>query len=311
MQLGGQNGQAQTASPRLQQLDFVGMNVTGDDLSLIVHVHASGKGLAAGSGTAVQNPLARLDMCRRHGQAGCRILDVEIALLVGAQPLHISGTTQQQAAFQPGVTLYLHPVSLQLLHRLVHGAYHRVHLGRGGGLAVVCLGPGLHAVHAQHLGKLLHQPPGVAGLEGDGLQLVLPLRRRQRHVPEDTPEHTIDHPSRSGIAAVLFGQLHAFIYRRTGWNLVHIQDLIQGEAQNGQHLGFQFFQATSAAAFQIPVQGHPGLEHTKAQPGGQGGIPTVQGALFQYSLQMSLRPGPLLITGCQGQHGRFSGRTHR
>ena len=250
-------------------------------------------------------------MCCRHGQACRRILDVEIALLVGVQPLHISGAAQEQATFQPEVALYLHPVPLQLLHRLVHGAYHRVHLGRGGGLAVVCLGPGLHAVHAQHLGKLLHQPPGVAGLEGDGLQLVLPLGKRQGHVPEDTPEHTIDHPSRSGIAAVLFGQLHAFIYRRTGWNLVHIQDLIQGETQNGQHLGFQFFQATSAAAFQIPVQGHPGLEHTKAQPGGQGGIPTVQGALFQYSLQMSLRPGPLLITGCQGQHGRFSGRTHR
>ena len=68
----------------------MGMEVAGDDLSLIVHLDGGGKTLAAGRGAHIQHPHPGRGTGSQSHQPGSRVLNVEEALLIGIQPLQVA-----------------------------------------------------------------------------------------------------------------------------------------------------------------------------------------------------------------------------
>ena len=65
----------------------MGMQVTGPDLPLILHLNGGGEGFSPGGGAHIQHPVPRLRVQGQYRQPGGRVLDVKEAVLEGVQLL--------------------------------------------------------------------------------------------------------------------------------------------------------------------------------------------------------------------------------
>ena len=82
--------EAQPVGSGLNEFLFMGMEVAGDDLSLIVHLDGGGKTLAAGRGAHIQHPHPGRGTGSQSHQSGGRVLYIKEPLPIGIQPLQVT-----------------------------------------------------------------------------------------------------------------------------------------------------------------------------------------------------------------------------
>ena len=183
---------------------------------------------------------------------------------------------------------------LQAGNHLGDSAPAGVDLDSDGRLAVVPPEQLLGLLRGQTAAEGLHQPLGVAVEQGevglrafgvDGGQLV--------QVPGDVSQDAVDHPGGPGVFAVLFRQLHRLAHCCVGGNLSEEKHLVQAQAQVGQDLALHFGQLHGGEVLEVKVQQQLVLQNTKAETGGQRGVPPVQALVPEHFFQVSV--GPCLL----------------
>ena len=275
----------------LQQLQFMGVDITGQDLSPIVHIDSHGKGLAARSGTHVQYPILRPRLRRQHRQSCRSVLHHEMSRLKGGQTLQIAGTGHRKTSVQPGVTLYRDVLPMQFPLQLLIADFQPIGLYRGWDDLVVALEKLLRLLPPDLIQKPLHQPLRMAVAHGE-----IPRRRVLRKSGHIQPvghkfsQHRVDQTGRLG-AAVALDHLHRLIHRSPVGDLVHKQDLIGPDPQNIQNDRLQMVGPLGTVTPDIVIQQHPVLDHAIGEPGGQSGVPAVQPVFGNGTLQAAVGPG--------------------
>lgn len=105
------------------------------------------------------------------------------------------------------------------------------------------------------------------------------------------------HQARSPGIGILFALLHRLMDGGGVGDFIHIENLIQAQAQNVQHHRLQIPEPAPDQLAQVKIQKHPVLEHAVAQPGCQSRVPPVQPVSLGVFLQHPVGPGALLPAG--------------
>ena len=283
------------------------MDIAGSDFSVAAHSNGGRKGLAAGSGAAVQHiPLGILGQLRAQNAELCRrVLNVEQAFLERGQMLQTAGVGKDQAVCQPAMRTHRYVFFLQSGSQIVCSDLQGIHLNHriGGGIVGFqhSFQPLFPHIAAQQRNQVCRMAVTVLQRGGFFQRTLCAYRISQ---------HRIDQ-SRSIflLRAVFFCQRHGFIYRRAFRNLVQFIDLIQSQVQDIPHHRMQIPQLACQQLFQIKVQLLPVLQHTIAKMGRQPSIPAIQPIPLDVIFQHTIGPGTVFPAGNQ-RIERCLSRTH-
>ena len=177
---GGADGaEAQTLRAVFDELQLVRVDVAGQDVAAVGHVHGQGEGLATGGGADVQHPGVLVRGGGQGHQPRRRVLHGAATLREGgqgvqgelAEALFCAG--DGEASLQPRVGRDLRARRLQLLPQCGGGGFQGVGLYGGGHGLVVQRQKLLRFLPAQQLYEPLHQPAGVAVLQGQPIRVIL------------------------------------------------------------------------------------------------------------------------------------------
>ena len=184
------------------------------------------------------------------------------------------------------------------------------HLAGGGGKDHLRPGHGgLQLLPVQAVPPILHQPLGVAVKQGEVGNRMGPVQRRQVvQMPGQVAEDAVDHPAGPGILTQLLGEGHGLAHRSAHGNFGEEEHLVQPQPEAVAHLALHFGQFHGGVLLEVVVQQHPVLQHSKAQAGGQGGVPPVQMGFLDDFFQMAVGPGLLMVHGNQSLQRSFPGR---
>ena len=283
------------------------MDIAGQDLSPVAHVHGHSEGFPPRCGTHVQYPVPR-GRCRRHGgQTGGRILDQEPSLPEGGHAPQITGAGDLQAALQPRVRLHRDARAPKLPLQLLCGGPQRIHLDTGGHGVVIqpqkCLG----LIRPHQVQQPQHQPLGMAVPQGEIVRRG-PFRQVRHIHPmlHEPPQHSVDHTGGLGPSPAA-GHLHRLVDGSPVGYLIHKQDLVAADAQDAPDHRLQPLRLLGAPAANVVVQQHAVLHNAVAQAGGKGSVPAVQPVLGNEPPQGLVGPGVGLIHLHQRVQGYISG----
>ena len=171
---GGADGaEAQTLRAVFDEFQLVRVDVAGQDVAAVGHVHGQGEGLAAGGGADIQHPGVLVRGGGHGHQPRRRVLHGAASLGEGGQLLQITCAGDGEAALQPRVGRDLRARCLQFLTEGGRGGLQGVGLYGGGHGLVVQRQKLLRFLTAQQLYEPLPQPAGVAVLQGQQRRVIL------------------------------------------------------------------------------------------------------------------------------------------
>ena len=283
------------------------MDVAGQNLPPVAHVHGHGEGFPSRCGAHVQHPVPRGGGGRHSGQTGRRVLDQEPSLPEGGQAAQIPGAGDLQAALQPGVGLHGDAVAPQLPFQVLRRGFQGVHLDAGGNGVVVQPQELLGLIGADQVQQPQHQPLGMAIPQGQVVRRGPLGQVRHIHpVLHKPPQHGVDHTGGLG-PPVAAGHLHRLVDGGPVGHPVHKQYLIAADAQDAADHRLQPLRLLGAPAADVIVQQHPVLHHPIAQAGGKGRVPAVQPVLGDQTAQGLIGPGVGLVHLHQRIQGHIPG----
>ena len=219
----------QTLRALFQQGDLVGMDVAGDHLSPVFHLHRRSEALPSRRGAAVKHLHTRLQSGGLHRQTRRRVLDVKEALPVGGKLLQIPRGADRDAIGQPGMLPGHHSLGKQPGEQLNTIGQQRVDLQHRRGRSIVALQKPPGRFLTEFLRQKVHQRLGMAVSGGK----ILRLRQSgAEHIPQDA----VGQPSGCRICKAL-GLIHRLIDGGGGRNLIQKVQLIDRQTQNLPHHG--------------------------------------------------------------------------
>ena len=151
----------QTSRTVLDQLQLVGMNIAGQDITLILHVNGQRKGFAARRGADVQHPVVALRSGHSGHQTGRGVLHREKPLPEGAEAFQIACTADLKAACHPGMGFHCRSAGTQFLLQRFRRCLQGIGLNGSGYDGVIAAQILLRLLRAQNIDQAGHQPLGM------------------------------------------------------------------------------------------------------------------------------------------------------
>ena len=211
--------------------ELVLMQITGYDLAFVPHGERRGKRLAARRRTDVEHAHPRFNAGDERHQPRRGVLHDEFAAIERAQRRQIAYAGQFEAIRHPRVRLGVNARAGQFTYQRVCRRFQRVDLRRYRRDGIVAAQERFSLPSAQQRGHALRQPPRVARLYRNSLNLVLRQRRKRVLVLRQLPQHRVDQSCRRAALRRL-GELYRLVDRRAVRHLVQKQDLIRADAQD-------------------------------------------------------------------------------
>ena len=262
---GGETGEPQPLGAGVDECLFMGVDVTGDQLSLIAHLQGGSKGLAAGSCTGVQHRHTGPGFRRQHCQPGTGVLDVELSLPKGGKVFQVSSAGEGQTVREPGVGLCLRPLGPQGGQYIFQGGPEPVDLGHRRRLTVVRSQKLFRLHRSQGRQEGPHQPFRVAVPDGQiGHQVLHGDGGQPVHVPGHGTKDAVDQPRASGVLAVPLHQVHRLVDSGAHRHPGEKGHLIGPQPQGVEDLVLHPLRLHRGELPDVKVQQHPVLKHAKA-----------------------------------------------
>ena len=292
----------------MNTLEFILMEITGNDLSLILHSKGATEGLAAGSSTNIQHLLPRLHICNQGDKAGSAVLNHELSLPESRQRRQITGAGKLQAARDPRMAFRVHALLRKLLFKGVLRGLQGIILDRHGSNTVVGCKECFRFFPAQKIYQPLYQPLGMAVANRE-ISLCIFIRNRGKlvFVLGDLAQHRID---KSGSLPTLihFRKLNRLIDCRTIRDFIQIENLVSTNSENIQQRRLEMIRLLGAVSADIKIQKHPVLHHTVDNTAAKGGIRAGKTIPDDLCFQCGIRPGTIGPAAHQDPQSRCTGR---
>ena len=260
---GGQNLYAQPLRAALDQRQLLFVDIAGEDAPLIFHGDGRGKGFSARRGAGVQHIHTGLHPQDGDGHGRRPVLHIEKPLLKTRERGHIAAL-QAQAVFRVFRNGKLHLQPKQTAADALSVGFQGVDLQIKGWRAVVGGEKSLRESAALLLHNFFSDPPGMAvfdaeilrrALSGDWGQLI--------GAGGNLSQHGVYKPGGSGAAAAL-AKGHALVYGGSGRDLVQHGKLINAQAQDIPHPGFQLVRRGIAVTINVKIKKPAVLEYAQA-----------------------------------------------